>query len=82
MESIVQSLGHFSKCPLLVLQLFNTVSLVNEVILQPRQIQQVILTFRASGPSKDALDRAREFGGQPDVQRSSNQVGSNSASLL
>lgn len=33
-------------------QLFNTVNLVSEVILQPRQVQQVILTFRPSEPVK------------------------------
>lgn len=54
-------------------ELFNTVNLVNEVILQPRQIQQVILTFQASGSWKDAPDRAREFVGQGSVQKSSNQ---------
>lgn len=34
------------------LQLFNTVNLVSEVILQPRQVQQVILTFRPTEPLK------------------------------
>ncbi|XP_024373820.1 uncharacterized protein [Physcomitrium patens] len=33
-------------------QLFNTVNLVSEVILQPRQVQQVILTFRPTEPLK------------------------------
>ncbi|CAM6083476.1 unnamed protein product [Calypogeia fissa] len=54
-------------------ELYNTVNLVNEVILQARQIQQVILTFRASGSSKAASNRASEFGEHGNVQRSSDQ---------
>lgn len=36
------------------MQLFNTVNLLNEVVLQPRQVQQVILTFRPCESFKDS----------------------------
>ncbi|KAL2649598.1 hypothetical protein R1flu_017726 [Riccia fluitans] len=42
-------------------ELFNTVNLVNEVILQPRQVQQVILTFRPSEASSDASEQNGDF---------------------
>ncbi|KAL3702130.1 hypothetical protein R1sor_020152 [Riccia sorocarpa] len=42
-------------------ELFNTVNLVNEVVLQPRQVQQVILTFRPSEASNDASDQNGDF---------------------
>ncbi|KAG0580510.1 hypothetical protein KC19_4G178800 [Ceratodon purpureus] len=41
-------------------QLFNTVNLVTEVILQPRQVQQVILTFRPSEPLNGSSEEKDE----------------------
>ncbi|BBM97058.1 hypothetical protein MPTK1_1g02700 [Marchantia polymorpha subsp. ruderalis] len=53
-------------------ELFNTVNLVNEVILQPRQVQQVILTFRPLESSSDASEHERDFKeGQREIELSS-----------
>lgn len=57
------------------MQLFNTVNLVNEVILQPRQVQQVILTFRPLESSSDASEHERDFKeGQREIELSSDAV--------